>query len=347
MVESLWDQLASRLVGALGAQRGELVEVRDEAGNQRLLHAVLSALESIGAEPFVQIMPAQHVERLLATTPADTLAERDRRRATWLAEVDRSLALIGAQPALHQFPPAAVSAFQAASARLAIIRQEQQIPQLLAAIPAIGKAAQLGISHEELELRMMPALLLDPTELQTLADRLLPLIDSAATLTISSGPDATLQLQRATQPWQCDTGRIDPQRAPISYLPAGSLTASIIPTSVEGDLFLAVAGPARAAHLHFHAGQITRVSAMYGESELQALCARFAGEPPSTVQLSIGLNPRLTQPLGWPMVDRHSQGALTISLLTPDSHHLDFTLTTASLRVDDRIVIEQGRLAPA
>ncbi|PMP82080.1 MAG: leucyl aminopeptidase, partial [Chloroflexus aggregans] len=78
MVTSLWNQLARRLVDAIGAQRGELIEVRDEAGNQRLLHAILWAIESVGAEPLVQILPPNNVERLLTTVPAAILAERDR-----------------------------------------------------------------------------------------------------------------------------------------------------------------------------------------------------------------------------------------------------------------------------
>ncbi|MCX7860393.1 MAG: leucyl aminopeptidase, partial [Chloroflexus sp.] len=195
MAESLWDQLAARLVDALGAQRGELIEVRDEAGNQRLLHAVLLALESIGAEPLVSILPAQHVERLLATAPPEVLAARSQRHAEWLQQVDRSLALIGAQPDLRRAASAAASTFTTAYERLEAIRAKRRIPQVIAAIPTIGKAAQLGLSHEDLELRMMPALLINPAKLVTVSEQALSALGQAQTLTITSGPGYELRVQ--------------------------------------------------------------------------------------------------------------------------------------------------------
>ncbi|MDW8405768.1 aminopeptidase [Chloroflexus sp.] len=356
MAESLWDQLAARLVDALGAQRGELIEVRDEAGNQRLLHAVLLALESIGAEPLVSILPAQHVERLLATAPPEVLAARSQRHAEWLQQVDRSLALIGAQPDLRRAASAAASAFTTAYERLEAIRAKRRIPQVIAAIPTIGKAAQLGLSHEDLELRMMPALLTDPAALITESERVLSELGQAQTLTITSGPGYELRVQRDERPWLRDVGRLETAagatRAMVSNMPAGSLAASIIAESAEGDLFLPVAGPARAAHFQFSRGCITRIEAASGGDQLKALLAQPDGTTRQIGSIGIGLNPRLHQPLGWPLVDKHIQGAIFISFGANREQGgnevfwpvIEFTTTAASLRAGDRVIVEGGRL---
>ncbi|WP_298816007.1 aminopeptidase [Chloroflexus sp.] len=356
MAESLWDQLATRLVDALGAQRGELIEVRDEAGNQRLLHAVLLALESIGAEPLAHILPAPHVERLLATTTPELLAERDRRREVWLQQVDRSLTLIGAQPDLSRVAPEALQTFAAACNRLAALREERRIPQAIAAIPTIGKAAQLGISHEELELRVMPALLAKPAQLVTKCERVIAALSNARALTITSGPGYELRAQLHAQPWVRDVGRIegtaDHNGAIVTNLPAGSLYTTISAESVEGDLFLPVAGPARAAHFHFRNGRVTQIEAASGGEQLAALLDQQSGEPRRIGVIGIGLNPYLRQSIGWTMVDKHVQGALFIGMgerrypggAIAHPLTIDFTTTAASLRADEQVILEHGQL---
>jgi leucyl aminopeptidase (aminopeptidase T) len=356
MIESLWDQLARRLVDALGAQRGELIEVRDEAGNQRLLHAVLLALESVGAEPLVSILPAQQVERLLVTASPDTLATRGRRYAEWLHQVDRSLLLVGAYPNMSQMTDEALHAFGTAYNRLEQIRATRRIPQIIAAIPTIGKAAQLGLSHEDLELRMMPALLVSSNELQTITDQLVPVLNRTSTITTSTGPGYELHLRRDDRLWLCDTGRIavpvgeaDPI---ISYLPSGSVYTTVIAESAEGDLFLPVAGPARAAHLHLNGGRVTQIEAASGAERLLELFDRYESTARRIRYIGIGLNPRLSQPLGWPMVDQHVQGTLRITFGENRYHgganavpyQLDFVIGAANLRVDDQLIIDQGRL---
>ncbi|MEF3274291.1 MAG: aminopeptidase [Chloroflexus sp.] len=356
MAESLWDQLAARLVGALGARRGELIEVRDEAGNQRLLHAVLLALEIIGAEPLVHILPAPQVEQLLVRADPAILAERDRRREGWLQQVDRSLTLIGAQPNVRHIAPDALNAFTAAYQRLATIRAERRIPQVIAAIPTIGKAAQMGISHEELELRIMPALLAKPAQLMATCERVMAALLHARMLTIISSPGYELRVQRSEKPWLRDVGQIDETGdrggAIVINVPAGSLTTPVIEESAEGDLFLPVAGPGRAVHLHFHQGRVTQIEAASGGDQLTALFDQHSGESRRLGYVGIGLNPYLSQPIGWPLVDKHIQGALCIGM--GDNRHLgganvsslniDFAMTGANLWVDDRLIVEHGQL---
>ena len=356
MIKSLWDQLARRLIDALGAQRGELIEVRDEAGNQRLLHAVLLALESVGAEPLVSVLPAQQVERLLVTASPDTLASRGRRYAEWLHQVDRSLLLVGAYPNLSQITDEALHTFCTAYNRLEKIREDRCIPQVIAAIPTIGKAAQLGLSHEELELRMMPALLVEPNELRAITERLMPVLNSAATITISSGPGYELHLHRDHQPWLYDMGRltapVGARDAIISYLPSGSVYTTVIADRAEGDLFLPVAGPARAVHLHISSGRVTQIKAVSGADRLIELFDRHDGSSRQITHVGIGLNPRLLQPLGWAMADQHVQGALCIAFgkdrylrgASISSLNLDFVINGASLRVDEQLIVDQGRL---
>lgn len=356
MVVSLWDQLAQRLVDALGAQHGELIEVRDEAGNQRLLHAVLLALESIGAEPLITIQPAQHIERLLATTPPEVLIERHQRYAEWLTHVDRSLTLIGAQPDLKRVADEALRAFGTSYDRLEMVREERRIPQVIAAIPTIGKAAQLGIRHEELELQLMPALLVEPAVLRAITERVMSALHDTSTITIVSGPGYELRLDHGERPWLSDTGQlttgVNETGAIVINLPAGSIYTTVFEESVEGDLFLPVAGPARAVHLHFAGGRVTQIEAASGADQLHALFDRHSGEPRRISHIGIGLNPQLHQPIGWTIVDEHIQGALFIAFgenrymggANASSLNVDFVIGAASLRVDERVIVDQGQL---
>jgi leucyl aminopeptidase (aminopeptidase T) len=355
-MNSIWDQLAQRIVAGLDLQAGELIELRDHAGNQKLVNALLLAIESVGATPLLQIATAAHIERLLRTTHVDHLANWDRHRATWAAQIDRIVVLAGAAPDFSKAPEASRAAFLAADARVEVITEARRLPMLFVAIPAVSKAAQLGIDHEDLERHMIPSLLIEQATLRAEIERVLANLGTSDELVIRSGNHYELRVNRSGRPWLADDGIIDEadreRGAVVSNLPAGSIYTTIVEDSAEGSLALPVAGPARAVVLHFSAGRISKIEAATGGPALEALLDEHTGEPRRISHIGIGLNPKLNRSIGWTIVDEHVYGSMFLALgenrymggNNESSLNVDYVVPGATLVVGEQTIIEAGRL---
>jgi leucyl aminopeptidase (aminopeptidase T) len=355
-MDSIWDQVAQRIVVGLDLQAGELIELRDHAGNQRLVNALLLAIESAGATVLLQIATASHIERLLRSTPVEHLASWDRHRAAWAEQTDRIVVLGGASPDFSKVPAEARTAFLAADGRIEAITDRRRLPMLVAAIPAVSKAAQLGIGHEDLERHMIPSLLIDQSELQAEIERVLAALGESEELTIRSGNENELRVNRKGRPWLSDDGIIDSadreRGAVVSNLPAGSIYTTVVEDSAEGSLALPVAGPARAVVLHFRNGRVTQVEAASGGAALEAMLDEHSGEPRRISHLGIGLNPKLDRSIGWTIVDEHVYGSMFMALgenrymggENESSLNVDYALPGVTLLAGEKIIIEAGSI---
>ena len=355
-MESIWDQLAQRIVSGLDLQPGELIELRDQAGNQRLLHSLTLAIDAAGATPLTQIMTADYLERLLQSSPLEYLANWDRHRAAWAEQVDRVVVLGGAAADLTRASVEARDTFFAAESRVEAIVEARRLPFLVVAIPAVSKAAQLGIEHSALEHHMMPALLIDSAALQAEIEHALLSAEAGESLVIRSGQGHELRLRRGERPWMSDDGRIDladrARGAVVSNLPAGSIYTTVIEDSAEGSLALPVAGPARLVVLQFSAGRISTIEAASGGAALEAFFDSHTGEPRRISHIGIGLNPHLRRSIGWTLVDEHVHGSMFIAFgenrymggQNESSLNVDYIVPEPTIISGDRVIVEAGRL---
>lgn len=354
-MEPNWRVIAQRIVRGIGVQAGELIQVRDESGRFDLLLELLLALEKVGATPLPQLTPAFYMERLWAAAPAAYLGKWDAVRAQWLHACDRVIVLAGAMPDFTQVPAEPFAAWQTAEQRLTEIEEARQLPYLLVAVPTRQKAAQLGLEAEALESLLLPALAVGINALQERIGQMLHQLQGGAVLTVYSG-ESILTLKLANRPWLSDDGHIDDadraRGAIVSNLPAGSVYTTVDESQTSGALWLPQAGPAQDVTLTFANGRIAHIDAAAGAAELSALFDQHSGEPRRIGHIGIGLNPKLRRPIGWTLVDEHVPGHLFISFgenrymggANASSLNVDFALPGATLRVDGRSLIVEGKL---
>jgi leucyl aminopeptidase (aminopeptidase T) len=355
-MESPWAELGRRIVSGLDVRPGELVLVRDHAGNAELLHETLLAIELAGATPLPDLLPAAYIERLLAGADPAHLAAHDHHRAVWLRQADRIAVLGGAAPDFAAAPAAALDAFQAADERLTEIEEARRLPFLVAAIPTPARARQLGVSSAELEAHMLPALLVPPAEIRAEIERMLAASAGADTLTIRTEGGHELRMARAGRPWLFDDGMIDEadraRGAIVSNLPAASIYTTVLEDSAEGSIYLERTGRARGAVLHFRAGRVAAIEAAEGADALAAFLDGFSGEPRRISHIGLGLNPRLRRPIGWTIVDEHVYGALFLALgenrymggENISALNIDYALAGATLLAGERALVERGEV---
>ena len=352
----LWPTIAQRVVEGLGVQPGELIQVRDRAGQADVLQELLLAVEQAGATPLPVLLPPGYLRRLLATADPAHLTAWDHHRTRWIEQTDRVLVLQGAAPRLAGLPPAAVAAWEGATGRLIAIEDTRRLPYLLLAVPTAGGARQLGLRRAALEAAVLPALAVGAAELRQEIGRVLATVRGARRLTIRSGAGCTLDLALGDRPWLDDDGQItadDRARAGhVSNLPAGSVYTTVVEGATQGTLWLPRASGATEAVVRFEAGRITEVTAASGAAKLVRFLDHHTGEARRVGHLGVGLNPRLRQPIGWTLVDEHVRGALFVSLgenrylggQNESSLNVDYAVPGATLLVDDRVIVDAGQV---
>jgi leucyl aminopeptidase (aminopeptidase T) len=337
--------LAWRIVQGVGAQPGELIVVQDHAGHDGLLRAICLTLDTAGATPLPEIAPPDHVRQmLLAATPAH-MATYDARRAVFMQQADRIIALSGGHLDLAGVSQPAIEAWQAALGRLAEIEEAKRTPNLVVAVPTSPKAQQLGISLEALEAHVLPALTASVLDVQNAILWMRHKLE-ARRLVVHSGDGHALHVDRGDRLIHTDDGYIDDEDrargAVVSNLPAGSLYFTVIEDSAEGSLFLPAAGAARDAVLRFERGRVVTIEAASGADALNALFDAHTGEARRISHIGLGLNPFLRQPIGWTLVDEHVYGTAFIAFgenrymggQNESSLNEDFAVTGARIEAD-------------
>lgn len=355
-MDNRWRGVADRLVQGLGVQPGELVEVRDGTGDLELLVEIQLAVERAGATPDVLLLPADYLQRLWSEVPPEYLARWDEHREASLRQAHRVLRLLGAGADPARAPAGALQAWMGARHRLTEIEEERRLPFLLVVIPTARAAEQLGLSAEQYEATLLPALEASAEVLQAEIERVLAVVRGGQHITIHSGEGCVLHLEHGQRPWLSDDGVIDTadraRGAIVSNLPAGSIYTTVLEERAHGCLWLPRAGEAEGVTLHFRGGRVERIDAQRGAKALAAMFDGHSGEPRRVSHVGIGLNPYLKQPVGDIIVDEHIHGCLFIAFgenrymggQNESSLNVDFVHPGVTLEVDGRVIVSQGKL---
>lgn len=343
-------------MAGLGVAEGELILVRDHTGRWDVLQEMLLAIEERGATPLPEIVTAGYLERLIASAPSSYLAEWDKHRGPWMHQADRVLVL-QAEPlelANGGEPGDALKAWRRAAGRLGGIEEERRLPYLLVGIPTRVHAELLGISFDELEDTILPALEVSAETLRAEISQVMDTVTGGRRMTIQTGEGHELTLTLGNRPWLDDDGDItaeDRERGGVvSNLPAGSVYTTVIEDATFGSILLPRAGSATGVVLHFTDGEVTKLSADSGADELRAFFDQHRGDARRVGHIGIGLNPNLHRFLNWVLPDEHIHGCLFISLgenrymggQNASSLNIDFVVPNATLLVDDRVVVQDG-----
>jgi leucyl aminopeptidase (aminopeptidase T) len=355
-MNSDWPHIARRIVQGLGVQPGELIQVRGDAGRFSVWQEILLAVELVGATPLPEITPFDYMQRLWSDAPRDYLAKWDQHRVKLLTQVDRVVSFQRASPDFSTISEDAFDAWRQAVSRLTALQDERRLPFLVVAAPTEQWAQPLSMTLEELEATLLPALGASVAELEREIERALEAVGNSQAFTIRTGDTHELHLKHGDRSWLSDDGCIDledqAQGAIVSNLPAGSIYTTVLETETQGSLWLPKAGAATDVVLYFDKGRIVEIEAASGADMLSAWLDSNSGEPRRVGHIGIGLNPYLERSIGWTLVDEHVHGHLFLSLgdnrymggHNASSLNVDYTIPQATLIVDRKVVISEGKV---
>lgn len=354
-MSGVWEEVAKRIVEGAGVRAGELVQIRDRAGRYDVLQEILLAVELSGATPLPEIIPPDYMKRMLIGAAPDYLSRWDLHRQKWMERLDRIIVLQGGELEDEAILDGNIEAWRKATHRLAETEERiGPLPFMLAAIPTEDRATSLGMSLEELEAKVSPALLVGSDELRKTISRVLEAVREGRSMILRSGEDgrSELRLSLGGRGWIPDDGLIDEEDMKhggvVSNLPAGSIYTTVLETETEGEIHFPRAGAAHDAILRFERGRIVEFSAKSGVDGLEAMFDSHSGEPRRVSHIGIGLNPTLENTLGWTLVDENMAGNIVVAFgenrymggENESSLNVDFALSEATLEVDGRMVVD-------
>ncbi|MEZ4866745.1 MAG: aminopeptidase [Caldilineaceae bacterium] len=342
--------IAQRLVEGIQAQPGEVIQIADRTGRTDLLYELFLTLELAGATPILDIEPPTFTRWLLTEATADELVRFGRHRVTSMQRADREITLSGGVIDLAGVNPTRLAPWRAIDEEVTAIEEGRQLPILSVAIPTAAQAAHLGMTLAELEEHLLPALAVSAAENQRLIDQTLAQVLGGQQIAIRSGQACVLTMQQGDRTWLTDDGVIDEadrsRGAIVSNLPAGSIYTTVLEGETEGSLYVPRFHQATEVVLHFAQGRIVSIDAATGADELVAWLDSHSGEPRRISHIGMGLNPALSKPVGWTLVDEHILGALFVALgenrymggENAASLNYDLALLNATLEVAGRVI---------
>jgi leucyl aminopeptidase (aminopeptidase T) len=268
---------------------------------------------------------------------------------------DRVLALEGHSPELD-VNCETLEAWIQATERITAVEEQRKLPFMLIAVPTAERANSLGLDLEALDAALLPALSVSSAELESETNRVRQILENANRLVIHTDGHR-LELDIQGRDWMQDIGEIpeaDGPRAiqPVVNLPAGSVYTTVQEWSPTGFLSLPHVNDVANVVFHFRDGRVDEIHADSGSEAIDRMFDQHTGEPRRISHIGIGLNQRLRDTLGWPLVDEHRHGALFIAFgenrylggENESSLNVDFVIPEATLIADGRIVVENGTL---
>lgn len=354
------EAVAHSLVNRSAAvEEGEKVLITGGPRDLELLENLAVHVRRLGGHPLIELTTPRLTRRMWDDVPE----EFDGQRSEWswaLAEsADVSFIIGGPEDPdlLAHIPEERFAARAEANQGLeGLWRQGRSVEVGNGLYPTAARAAQLGVERSELERLFWEGTTADPAVLRATGDRLRTVLESGSTVRVThpNGTDLSVGIRGARiSVSDGTTGPGDGLQPPWTWLPAGEVFLTVEPGSAQGRLVVDI--------VHFRGETVEgleltvsegRVQSMEAASGFDALQAFYQNGPEGRDLLTVidfGINPGITSQR---LLSYMTSGMFTV-FFGGDwwaggdlgiTWNLDFHQPGTTIRVDDRVVVEDGVL---
>lgn len=361
--------IATNIVRSMRVAEGDVVVISGSVRDLELLEDVATEVRKAGGSPLVEL----NTERMARRSYDDVPERYDTIIGEWnrvVAEnVDVAIAVDPNETPdlLAHVPPVRVQARTRATGpwfSAMIQRNMRSLDVGNGLYPTHARAAQYGLTRDELARYFWDAMAVDPATLQAAGEQIRTILAGSQQVRVThpNGTDLTFQIDPALI--SINTGALsDADLAAggvevIRYVPAGEIYMSIRAGSANGrivaDRYVRQGTVIEGLTIDVANGAITSITA---ESDIEALLAAYGTEKDGRELLTIldiGLNPAIPATPGSTILNYIPAGMVTI-FSGPDfwvggSNTASFGLSTflpgTTVTVDGRVIIENGTLRP-
>lgn len=354
------EAVAHSLVNRSAAvEEGEKVLITGSPRDLELLENLAVHVRSVGAHPLIRLWTERVGRRMWDEVPEEFDGQRWEWDWTLAESADVEFAIWGQEDPdlLAHIAEDRFAARAEANEGLEAIQRGIRLVEVGNGLyPTAARAAQLGVERSELERLFWEGITADPAVLRATGDRLRTILESASTVRVTHPNGTDLSVGIAGAQISVSDGTTDPgegAQLPWTWLPAGEVYLTVEPGSAEGRLVVDIVHfrgeTVEGLDLTFSGG---RVQSMEAASGFDALQAYYENGPVGRDLLSVidfGINPGITSQR---LVTYMTSGMFTV-FLGADSWaggdlaipwNLDFHQPGTTIRVDDRVIVEDGVL---
>jgi len=345
----------------LRVKRGEMVSINTWSHMLRLAEEIAFECYMVGAVPFITIMSDRLWYRLMSEVPVENLSRTPTHLLKSVEAEDVCINIHGPEvPNLSRLRPENLEAYRVA---LRPIFERERARGVRVLDIFLGKvtperAKLYGLEYERWYKTILESLDVDYTRMKAIGVEMGRTLSRACEARIVNelGTDLRLRLNGRT-PFIND-GIIDEQDLKAgrnsSMLPAGAVEIAPLEFYAEGRVVFdaphyAFGMKIKGMEWMFKDGRLVEIRAEGGEDVLRRYLDRISGEWSRVGRLVIGLNPAIRPPC---IFDQLAEGAVSIGIgynmdiggRNNASAQYSATLLRATLEVDGKIIVENGKL---
>ena len=359
--------VAHNLVTSTGLKEGQTVLISGSVRDAALMEDLAIEAQKLGLQPVLSIWSERLIRRSYDEVPAKYDAQEQTLGMGMAKLFDGQIAIDFGETEglLKGVPPERIAARSKANAPVfeAFLKRNTHFVNLGNGLyPTRTLAKRLGISQARLAAGFWKAVAVPPEQTAAAGERLRAAFAGGKMVRLTHPNGTSLTFEVTDRTPNISAGALTEQQAQqggaalLTWLPAGEFQIAAVPGSAEGkvviDKTLWRGQIVRALALVFSRGKLTSMTAASGLAPLKADYDAGGSGKDLFGLIDIGLNPGINVPLATGAVVWPQAGAVTVvlgnDLFAGGTNNSDFAyagqLGGASVTVDDKVVVENGRL---
>ena len=359
MITVDFDSVAHTIVtDCMRVNPGEIIQVSGGLFCFELIEDIVVALAKQNAYALVTPTSDRLMKRLLLETDVPFLKTPSKPMMEVAHFINGQICLESLQNprALETVPEERIGARRQGRKVINDVLREQKVRWTGMGYPTKEKADLFGISYSVFHDMFWKAVTTDYTALYENGKRFADVLQNATVRITTDETDLTFSLKG--RPIFIDDGVIseeDIQNGDIgNNLPAGEVFCAPVESSAEGRAFFDAAfykdKKITGIDAVFKKGKLTDVSCEENEQVFKDVLLHAQGDKDVIGEFGIGLNPEVTHPVGYVIMDEKIIGSIHIALgenrdfggQNDSSLHWDLVMMRPTVTVDNTVIMDEG-----
>ncbi len=364
MLEPNFEQIAYKIVNICARVRnGDMVLIMGRADTLNYNETIALHCRKIGAHPLIIVNTDEYFIRSIKEVPIEFLLETPRHLLNLIesSDVIITTAFEKRNPAiLTNISEEKLGAIRIAYKPINNVLYDGKRKWLGTDFPTPEQAQMLKVDFEEFHDMYWKAIDIDYKDLYIHAQLLAEKFENADKVQILSDKGTDLKFSIKNRRISKDDGIIDINDmrigAPFLNLPSGEICTAPIENSAFGkavfDVVFIKGKKVEDLILEFENGLCYPIEAKKGFEIFRDLLKNTHGDNRRIAELGIGLNPAITKPIGYTLTDEKILGTVHIAIgdnkmlggNNSSDLHLDMIILEPTLLLDNKIIIDKGKL---
>jgi aminopeptidase len=365
MIDIDFEEVAHKIVNVCARiKKNETVYIRGRSDNLQFCEALALQCRKKGAFPLMEVISDDYRYRDLTETPVDVIGQAPRHFLTALKETDVFFS-IGVEPKnperFKNLPKERESARRSFSKQIIdLFNQYPKKRRLGIGFPTREQTALYNIAFEEFYDMFWKAMNIDYEVLSKNAKKLAGIIKDATDVHITTEKGTDLHMDISGRRVSLDDGIIDDEDMRtgnrLLNLPTGEVYVTPHEDEVYGKVVFDLASHRgnimEDVEVEFKNGIGNPVKARTGFSTFKHVLQNATGDRYKIGELGIGLNPEVTNAVGYVLTDEKIVGTIHLAFGENRSYggknesdiHWDVLVMAPTVTVDGTLLIENGKL---